>query len=130
MGVLAPGSAHARPSARPPIDVSGNFPARVSAEWPSKISKGKKQSNRLFLGGRGGGPEILFSMESSYFCELGGHAKFQIPSCCLYGRKVRASEERRRRKKNKLGLSCAKLRSSLVSQPVCLPLKQIRLSFI
>ena len=25
MGVLAPGSAHARPSAQPPIDVSGNF---------------------------------------------------------------------------------------------------------
>ena len=35
MGVLAPGSAHARPSAQPPIDVSGNFPAPVSAEWPS-----------------------------------------------------------------------------------------------
>ena len=32
MGVLAPGSAHARPSARPPIDTSGNFPAHVSAE--------------------------------------------------------------------------------------------------
>ena len=27
MGVLAPGSAHARPSAQPPIDNSGNFPA-------------------------------------------------------------------------------------------------------
>ena len=32
MGVLAPGSAHARPSARPPIDTTGNFPAHVSAE--------------------------------------------------------------------------------------------------
>ena len=32
MGVLAPGSAHTRPSARPPIDTSGNFPAHVSAE--------------------------------------------------------------------------------------------------
>ena len=31
MGVLALGSAHARPSAQPPIDVRGNFPARVSA---------------------------------------------------------------------------------------------------
>ena len=30
MGVLAPGSAHARPSAQPPIDVSGNFPPHVS----------------------------------------------------------------------------------------------------
>ena len=30
MGVLAPRSAHARPSAQPPIDMSGNFPAHVS----------------------------------------------------------------------------------------------------
>ena len=28
--VLAPGSAHARPSARPPIDTSGNFSAHMS----------------------------------------------------------------------------------------------------
>ena len=39
MGVLAPRSAHARPSAQPPIDMSGNFPAHVSAESPSKFSK-------------------------------------------------------------------------------------------
>ena len=32
MGVLAPGSAHARPSARPPIDVNGN----LSAHWKNK----------------------------------------------------------------------------------------------
>ena len=32
MGVLAPGSAHARPSARPPIDTRGSFPVHVSAE--------------------------------------------------------------------------------------------------
>jgi hypothetical protein len=38
MGVLAPGSAHVRPSAQPPIDTSGNFPAHVSAESPSDIS--------------------------------------------------------------------------------------------
>ena len=30
MGVLAPGSAHARPSARPPIDTIGNFSAHMS----------------------------------------------------------------------------------------------------
>ena len=30
MGVLAPGSAHTRPSARPPIDTSGNFSAHMS----------------------------------------------------------------------------------------------------
>ena len=30
MGVIAPGSAHARPCARPPIDTSGNFSAHMS----------------------------------------------------------------------------------------------------
>ena len=30
MGVLAPGSAHARPSAQPPIDTNGNFSAHMS----------------------------------------------------------------------------------------------------
>jgi hypothetical protein len=39
MGVVAPGPAHARPSAQPPIDMSGNFPAHVFAESPSKFSK-------------------------------------------------------------------------------------------
>ena len=38
MGVLAPGSAHVRPSARPPIDTSGNFTAPMSEESPSNIS--------------------------------------------------------------------------------------------
>ena len=37
MEVLAPGSAHARPSAQPP-DTSRNFPAHMSAESPSNIS--------------------------------------------------------------------------------------------
>jgi hypothetical protein len=33
MGILAPGSSHARPSAAPPpINMCGNFPALVSAE--------------------------------------------------------------------------------------------------
>ena len=32
MGVLAPVSAHAGPSAQPPISTSGNFSARVFAE--------------------------------------------------------------------------------------------------
>ena len=38
MGVLASGSAHMRPSAWPPIDVSGNFAAHMFAESPSNIS--------------------------------------------------------------------------------------------
>ena len=58
MGVLALGSAHARPSARPPIDTSGNFPAHVSAESLFEISPFSGQ-NRVILGGRGG-PRIIF----------------------------------------------------------------------
>ena len=38
MGVLAPMSVHKGPSAQPPIDVSGNFPASVSAKSSSNIS--------------------------------------------------------------------------------------------
>jgi hypothetical protein len=37
MGVLAPGSAHARPSAWSQIDISENFPAHMSAKSPSRI---------------------------------------------------------------------------------------------
>ena len=37
-GVLAPVSAHAGPSAQPPLGTSGIFPAHVSAELPSNIS--------------------------------------------------------------------------------------------
>ena len=36
MGVLAPGSAHARPSARPPIGMSGNFPAKWQDNRPGR----------------------------------------------------------------------------------------------
>ena len=59
MGVLAPVSAHAGHSAQPPIDTSGNFPARVSAEWISPnfpIS-----SHNRVNWGPGGVPEIFFS---------------------------------------------------------------------
>ena len=38
MGVLAPGSVHARPFARPPIKLRRYCPAHVSAESPSNIS--------------------------------------------------------------------------------------------
>ena len=49
MGVLAPGSAHARPSAQPPIDMSGNFPAHVSAVtfkiFEKNLTKPKKMED-------------------------------------------------------------------------------------
>ena len=38
MVVLAPGSVHARPSAQPPIDTSGNLSLHMSAKLPSNIS--------------------------------------------------------------------------------------------
>jgi hypothetical protein len=61
MGVLAPGSEHARPSAQPPIDNSGNFPAPVSAEWPSAFKTVPfSGQNRVILGGRGGHPNFFF----------------------------------------------------------------------
>jgi hypothetical protein len=53
MGVLAPGSAHARPSAQPLIDASGHFSAHISAKLPSKFSKTLKIAPR----GSGGGDQ-------------------------------------------------------------------------
>ena len=38
MGVLVPGSAHAILSTGPPINMSGNYLAHMSAESPSNIS--------------------------------------------------------------------------------------------
>ena len=43
MGVLTPVSAHTGPSAQTPIDTSGSFPARVSAESPSNISPNQSE---------------------------------------------------------------------------------------
>ena len=40
MGVPAPGSAHARPSARPPIAVSENFPAHISPKFRNPGGRG------------------------------------------------------------------------------------------
>ena len=39
MGVLAPGSAHARPSAQPPTETSGNVLPHVSAKSPSNLGE-------------------------------------------------------------------------------------------
>ena len=84
MGVLAPGSTHARPSARPPIDTSGNFLAHMSAESHSNISPNpskvksevihfcgsnknlKKPKNRP-PGGQGVGVRIFFLLPEFLF---------------------------------------------------------------
>jgi hypothetical protein len=51
MGVLDPGSAHARPSTRPPIDMSEDFPVHMSAQSPSNIypNPSKVISNNFLL---------------------------------------------------------------------------------
>jgi hypothetical protein len=41
-------------------------------------------------------------LESSYFCYLGAHAKFQIPTICLYwGLATAATTRRRKQEKEK-----------------------------
>ena len=62
-GALAPGSAHARPYAQPPIDTSGNFSAQVYGGW------GKKRKHFLinfcFSGGKKPYPKSYFSSNTS-----------------------------------------------------------------
>ena len=83
MGVLAHRLQTLDVSARPPIDMSGNFPAHVSAESPSNTSPNPSEvisevlvnfSNTPFsvqklhsAGGRGV-PEYFVCLESFYFC--------------------------------------------------------------
>ena len=62
MGVLAPVSAHAGHSAQPPIDASGNFPARCLQSRFHQISpfSGQNRVNWVYRGI----PQIYFSFES------------------------------------------------------------------
>jgi hypothetical protein len=103
MGVLPPGSAHARPSAQPPINTSGNFPAHVSAvtflkfpHFPVKI--------RSFWGVS----KFCFLLESSYFCYLGAHAKFQIPMICRYWGLATATRKEKRKICKIMAYGCQK----------------------
>ena len=48
MGVLTSGFVHARPSARPPINMRGNFPGHMSAESPSSITPNPQQFHQDF----------------------------------------------------------------------------------
>ena len=81
MGVLAPGSAHARPSARPPIDTNGNFSAHMSER---------------------GGKKNCVRPKSYFLCDFKPHAKFQNPTITLSGRKVTRHKERKRENKTPL----------------------------
>ncbi len=105
MGVLAPVSAHAGPSAQPPIGTSGNFPARISAESPSNISPNPSEviskvsglSDKSFLeifenstfSGQNRvnwrGPDSSPRLKSSNYCYLGAHVKIWNPMISLSG---------------------------------------------
>ena len=50
----------------------------------------------MVQGGMRGSQNFCCGVESSYFCELGAHAKFRSPSWILSGRKVKTSEKRER----------------------------------
>jgi hypothetical protein len=104
MGVLPPGSAHARPSAGPPIDTSGNFPAHVSAESLFEISPFSGQ-NRVILGGRGG-PQNIFFIGNLLFLLLRSPCKnlkpYDMPLWGFSngGKKTRRKEKKKKKKKN------------------------------
>ena len=91
MGVLAPVSAHAGPSAQPPIGTAeifwhaclqsrfhqiSPFSGQNRVDWGYIAHFGICPPKIGFFRGLGGVPEICFSLESSYFCEIGAHAKF------------------------------------------------------
>jgi hypothetical protein len=44
------------------------------------------------------GEDEFFLLESSYFCYLGGHAQFQIPTICPYWGLATSATRRRKRK--------------------------------
>jgi hypothetical protein len=71
MGVLAPGSAHARPSARPPIDMRGNFPAHMSAESPFENNPLCPPKYSIVQGVGGGSPIIFRVWDPHIFVTWG-----------------------------------------------------------
>ena len=80
MGVLAHGSAHARPSDQAPIDTIENISAQVS--------------------GRGEGKKMMFFLTHVlFFCELKPHTQFRNPTITPSGGKVTTSERRKEREK-------------------------------
>ena len=74
MGALAPGSAHARPSARPPIDMSGNFPAHMSAESPFENNPLCPPKYSI-VQGVGGGPRLFLGCGILIFLLLGASCR-------------------------------------------------------
>ena len=101
MGVLVPGSVHEGPSARPPINMSGNFAAHVSEESPSNISRNfsvlvskvsefsklqktnKKKTLKKAPRGARGGPQYFLGVIIYFFAWYKHPVKFQ-KSCLTH----------------------------------------------
>ena len=101
MGVLASGSVHARPSAHPPIDTSGNISAHVSGRGLNKISDDSKhflcfQNNNKNRPQGGRGVRQFFLSPQFLLCDLRPHSKFHNPTITPSGRKVTQAERRRK----------------------------------
>ena len=91
MGVLTPGSALARPFARPPSTPAEFFrrtclqshlqtsPSTPQKSYPKfrnpRKTFLKKPPFQLIVRGEGGVPKFCFGLESFYFCVLEAHAK-------------------------------------------------------
>ena len=98
MGVLAPGSAHAKPSAQPPINPSEKkFLRSVDSSFETILSTFRFFPERKSITMGQGVPPISF-YPKSYFCiDLKPHAKFRNPTITPSRRKVMAAERKKRR---------------------------------
>ena len=78
MGALAPGSAHARPSAQPPIDTSEKFSAYMFGGGVKKFDKFQSILSTFFFlpkntpkkwthRGAGGAPKFCFTPNLNFF---------------------------------------------------------------
>jgi hypothetical protein len=117
MGVLAPRPRMLDVSPHPPIDTSENFPAHVCAESPLNISPNLSEvisevseplgnyskclpcpPKYVIVQGLGGVPQFFLGLESSHFCYLGAHGKFQNPTTIPSGIISNEPEERGERR--------------------------------
>jgi hypothetical protein len=93
MGALAPGSAHARPSAQALIDNSGNFSGQKIENISEIFSPFHAILSKSPPRGAGGPPNFIY--HKSYFvCDLMPHAKFRNHTITPSGRKLTRRKER------------------------------------
>jgi hypothetical protein len=100
MWALAPGSAHARPSAQAPINPSGNFSTHVPGRAKNTktfriLSTFLFQKTPPEKSTPWGVPRICFYPKSYFFCDLKPHAKFQNSMITPFGRTVTGAERKK-----------------------------------